>query len=107
LLKLNELFDPEFAIADLLYSLFENAKNLHQLNWLADLGDSQAHVRFPKTGDVTSVTYVEPKELVFNGQVHEPRIIPFGGFGEALQFPLSQVVVAVLGWQWCFGFWHA
>ena len=77
-LKLDELFDPEFAVADLFYSLFEDAQDFNQLDWLADLSYSEAHIWFPETGDIAPIADVEPKELVFNGKIHEPRVIPFG-----------------------------
>jgi hypothetical protein len=90
LLKLDEFFDPEFAVADLLYSLFENAQDFNQLDWLADLCNSEAHVWFPETGDIALVADVEPKELVFDREIHEPGIIPLGRFGETLHLPLSR-----------------
>jgi hypothetical protein len=96
LLKLDEFFDPEFAVADLLYSLFENAQDFNQLDWLADLCNSEAHVWFPETGDIALVADVEPKELVFDREIHEPGIIPLGFGSSGMSGLLSLVVLDVL-----------
>lgn len=41
-------------------------------------------IDFKKTGVIAAVDNVEENEFVDSGELPEPRIVPFAGFGESL-----------------------